>query len=52
VPPDVLIDADHLHAVEARRVADQHPSAFGQHGVVGGVPGDPEASATRATVRC
>ena len=38
VPPDVLIDADHLDAVEAVRVVDQHPLPFGQHGRVGGVP--------------
>ena len=40
VPPDVLINADHPDSVEACSVADQHPSASGQHGVVGGVPGN------------
>jgi hypothetical protein len=34
----VLIDTDHTHAVEAGRVVDQDPLAFGQDGVVGGVP--------------
>ena len=38
VPPHVLIDADHLHAVEPGRVVDQDPPAFGQDRVVGGVP--------------
>ena len=42
VPPDVLIDADHLHPVKACGVADQDPSALGEDGVVGGVPGDPQ----------
>ena len=30
------------NAVEAGRVVDQHPSALGEHGVVGGVPRHPE----------
>jgi hypothetical protein len=38
VSPAVLVDPDHLHAVEAARVLDQHPFALGQHRVVGGVP--------------
>ncbi len=38
VPPHVLVDAEHVDAVEAVRVVDQHAFAFGQHGVVGGVP--------------
>jgi hypothetical protein len=42
VPPDVHIHANHLHAVEAVRVVDQGTLAFGQDGVVGGVPGDSE----------
>ena len=40
VSPHVLIDADDLHAVKAVRVLDQDALAFGQHGAVGGVPGD------------
>ena len=32
----------HRHAVEAVRIADQHPPALGQHRVVGGVPRDRE----------
>jgi len=43
VPPDVLVDADHPHPVEAGGVVDQDPPAFGQDGVVGGVPRDPES---------
>jgi len=43
VPPDVLIDADDPHAVEAGRVVDENTSAFSKHGVVGGVPGDVES---------
>jgi hypothetical protein len=43
VPPDVLVDADHADAVEPAGVFDQGPTAFGQYGVVGGVPRDPEA---------
>ena len=41
--PDVLIHADHAHAVEPVRVVDQHPLALGQDRVVGGVPRDPES---------
>ena len=43
VPPDVLIDAENLDAVEPVRIVDQDPLALGQDGVVGGVPGDPES---------
>ena len=42
VPPDVLIHADHGDAVEAVRVVDQGALAFGEDGVVGGVPRHPE----------
>ena len=42
VAPDVLIDADDLHAVEPGRVVDQDPLAFGQDRRVGGVPRHPE----------
>ena len=38
VAPDVLIDANDLHALEPRGVVDQQPLAFGQDRVVGGVP--------------
>ncbi len=38
VAPHVLIDPDDPDALEAGRVGDQHPFAFGQHGVVRGVP--------------
>ena len=38
VPPHVLVDADHLHAVEAGRVVDQHPPALSQDSAVGGGP--------------
>ena len=34
----MLIDPDHFHAVEPVRVLDEHPAAFGQDRVVGGVP--------------
>jgi hypothetical protein len=52
VEPHVLVDPDHGHAVEPVRVVDQHPFALSEDRVVGGVPGDPEPSATRATVKC
>ena len=42
VAPDVLIDAEDLHAVEPGRIVDQGSLALGQHGVVGGVPPDAE----------
>ena len=42
VSPHVLVDPDDLHAVEPAGVVDQDALAFGQDGVVGGVPGDPE----------
>ena len=42
VPPDVLIDAYHGDAVEPVRVVDQGALAFGEDGVVRGVPRDPE----------
>ena len=38
VAPDVLVDADHPHPVEAGRVRDQQSLALGQHSVVRGVP--------------
>lgn len=38
VPPHVLVDAEHMDAVETPRIVDQHPLALGQDGVVGGVP--------------
>lgn len=41
--PDVLIDANDLHALEPRGVVDQQPLAFSQDRVVGGVPRDPES---------
>jgi hypothetical protein len=42
VAPHVLVDAEDPHAVEAAGVLDQDPSAFGQYGVVGGIPRDPK----------
>ncbi len=42
VPPDVLVDTDRLHAVEPGGVIDEHPLAFGQDRVVGGVPRHPK----------
>jgi hypothetical protein len=42
VSPHVLIDPYDGHAVEAMFVVDHDALAFGQDGVVGGVPGDPE----------
>jgi hypothetical protein len=39
----VLVDAEHPDAVEPARIIDQTPPAFGEDGVVGGVPGDTEA---------
>ena len=42
VPPDVLIDADDGDAVEPVWVVDQSSLAFGEDGVVGGVPRDSE----------
>ena len=42
VPPDVLIHPDDGDAVEAVRVVDQRALAFGEDGVVGGVPRHPE----------
>ena len=41
--PHVLIHPDRGDTVVAVRFIDQHASAFGQDGVVGGGPGDPEA---------
>ena len=38
MPPGVLIEPDHGHAVEPVHVVDQDPLALGQHGVVRGVP--------------
>lgn len=40
--PDVLIHADDPDSVEAVLVVDEDPLAFGQDGVIGGVPGDRE----------
>ena len=42
VAPHVLVHTDRGDTVEAGRVVDQHPSALGEHGVVGGVPRHPE----------
>ena len=42
VPPDVLIHANDGDAVEPARVVDQDALAFGEDGVVGGVPRHPE----------
>ena len=42
VAPDVLIDANDLHALKPRGVVDQQPLAFSQDRV-GGVPRDPES---------
>ncbi len=42
VAPDVFIDADHGDAVEPGRIVDQGALAFGEDGIVGGVPGDSE----------
>ena len=42
VPPAMLVDPDHRDAVEPVRVVDQRAAAFGQDGVVGGVPADGE----------
>ena len=42
VPPDMLVNPEDLHAVEAGRVIDQDPAPFGQDRGVGGVPRDPE----------
>lgn len=39
MPPDVLVDADDTHSLEARGVADQHPVPLVQDCGVGGVPG-------------
>ncbi|GAB2472130.1 hypothetical protein GCM10027030_03250 [Luteococcus sediminum] len=38
VAPHVLVDADHCDALEAAGGVDEHPLAFGEDGVVGGVP--------------
>lgn len=38
----MLINTEHRDAVEAVRVVDQHPAAFGQHRRIGGVPANPE----------
>ena len=38
VAPHVLIDPEDAHALQAGEVVDQDPLAFGQDGVVGGVP--------------
>ena len=42
VPPAMLVDPDHLDAVEPVRIVDQDPAALVQHGGVGGAPGHPE----------
>lgn len=38
----VLVDADDTDSLEPARVLDHQPAPGGQHGVVGGVPGDSE----------
>jgi hypothetical protein len=43
VPQGVLVNPDHLNAVEPAGILDQHPLAFSQDRVVGGVPCDAEA---------
>ena len=43
VAPDVLVDPEHPHPVDAGGVGDQDPTARAQDRVVGGVPRDPEA---------
>ena len=43
VAPHVLIDPDDLHPLEPAGVVDEDPLALGEDGVVGGVPGDPQA---------
>lgn len=43
VAPDVLIDANDLHALTPRGVVDQQPLAFSQDRVVGYVQRDPES---------
>ena len=48
----MFVDPDRAHAVESTLVVDQHASSFVQHGVVSGVPRDPERLAIRASVRC
>lgn len=40
MPPDVLVDADDTHSLEARGAADQRPVPLVQDCGVGGVPGD------------
>jgi hypothetical protein len=48
----MLVDADCGDAVEPAGVIDEDALALGQNGIVGGVPGTPSPSATRAMVRC
>ncbi|PFG37181.1 hypothetical protein ATL41_1932 [Flavimobilis soli] len=43
VAPNMLVDADHLDALETVRVLDEDPPALGEHGGIGRVPRDPEA---------
>ncbi|GAA1147454.1 hypothetical protein GCM10009583_16710 [Ornithinicoccus hortensis] len=43
MPPTVFVDPEDGDAVEAVRVVDQDSFALGQDGIVGGVPGHPEA---------
>lgn len=43
VPPDVLVDADHLDPVKASLVVDEDPAAFGEDRIVGGVPRDSQS---------
>ena len=43
MPAHMLINTNDLHLVEAVPVIDQDSAAFGQDGVVRGVPGDAES---------
>ena len=42
VPPDMLVDTERGHALEAGRVIDEAPAALGEDRAVRGMPGHPE----------
>lgn len=43
VAPHVLVHADHADAAEPVGIIDRHTPAFGEDGIVDGVPSDPES---------
>lgn len=42
MPPDVFVDTEHRHRVQAMRIVGEHPKTLVEHGGIRGVPADPE----------